>query len=98
MKAWLRNAIHGLRGALYVDPKRNQRLGRRVVDVLSEIGVLLVVFGPLELVLRQSQASTAGRPILGGSAGWSIGWTIFLLGLALIAGALLAEWRFLGND
>lgn len=66
-------------GWLRRHPKKAARLFDRAVEVVSEIGLLLVVFGPLDTIFDPD-----AEP--------STGWTIFGVGVVLVVGALAFEW------
>lgn len=92
-RAWLQRKYFG------PHPKKAKRLGKRLVDAAAEIGVLLVVFGPLDLVLKtvpevSKQPTVSAVP----SFSWVSGWTIMAVGVVLIMIAAVIEWRLPDDD
>lgn len=73
-------------------PKKALRLGKRLVDAATEIGVLLMVFGPLDALLRVTVNISATPAVGPSTAIWS-GWTFFALGVMFVVVAMFAEWR-----
>lgn len=73
-----------LRAWLERNSSRSERLGRRVVDGLREVGVLLIAFGPLESALRGPDPAYHARFLIEFGGG----------GLLLFGLSLLLEWRF----
>jgi hypothetical protein len=73
-----------LRTWLEANAGKSTRLGRRVVEGLREVGVLLIAFGPLESALRGPDPVYHARFLLEFGGG----------GLVLFAVSLLLEWRF----
>ena len=81
------------------NPKKMQRAGKRVVEVATEIGLLLIVFTPLETLLRAEPSETIRAAKTAAPRMSGLGWLFFVIGVTLIIGALILEWRYLdGSD
>jgi len=77
-----------LRAWLESNASKSARLGRRVVEGLREVGVLLIAFAPLESALRGPDPAYHTRFLIEFGGG----------GLLLFGVSLLLEWRFDDTD
>lgn len=73
-------------GWLRRHPRKTKRLADRTVDTVTEIGLLLVVFGPLDTIFGAESAEA-----------WK-GWTVFGVGMVLIVGAAVFQWSLPDDD
>jgi hypothetical protein len=73
-----------LRAWLEANASKSTRLGRRVIEGLREVGVLLIAFAPLESALRGPDPVYHARFLIEFGGG----------GLLLFAMSLALEWRF----